>query len=388
MMMGEVKIQSFLDACPGIYFVTSPESVIIVANQEATRAFGEDGAEGRSLLQNVHPEDRGDFQALWAGLPEDGEASRSVSRFRGTNGQYQAFSWSARRVKEGPEIHAVLLPAAPAAPPAVRHSEKDPEKILRVLLDNLELVVTVVDLNGDCTYNKGKSLITSGLGPNFQLGKNLPTEYAHDPVIKGGVEGALRGEDRYYVVEAHGVLWENWFCPAKNEEGEVIGAICLSLDKSESKRAMQELQNRLNLIERQQEVIRNLETPIIELWERVVTLPMVGVVDSARAARVMDDLLAAVSRLSARFAILDLTGVDTVDTATAAHLLDIISALRLLGAEGIITGIRPTVAQTVVSLGVDLSRVTTCANLREGLRLCIRRMHALATADASVGALV
>ncbi|UQA63532.1 STAS domain-containing protein [Polyangium aurulentum] len=73
---------------------------------------------------------------------------------------------------------------------------------------------------------------------------------------------------------------------------------------------------------------------------------------------------------------LDLTGVDTVDTATAAHLLGLISALRLLGAEGIITGIRPTVAQTVVSLGLDLSRVTTCANLREGLRLCIRRMHA------------
>jgi rsbT co-antagonist protein RsbR len=146
---------------------------------------------------------------------------------------------------------------------------------------------------------------------------------------------------------------------------------------------MQEMQNKLDLIERQQEVIRNLETPIMELWERVVTLPMVGVVDSARAARVMDDLLAAVSRLGARFAILDLTGVDTVDTATAAHLLGLISALRLLGTEGIITGIRPTVAQTVVSLGLDLSRVVTCANLREGLRLCIRRMQAQATADAS-----
>ncbi|MDI1477375.1 PAS domain-containing protein [Polyangium sp. y55x31] len=385
-MAGEVMLESFLDACPGIYFVASPEGVITKANQEAAYAFGEHGAEGRSLLEAVHPEDRGDFQALWSRLPEDGKALRAVSRLRGADGRDQAFSWSARRVKEGSEIHAVLLPAAPA--PAVQPSEKAPERILRMLLDNLEIAVSVVDRNGYCTLNEGKSLTTSGLGQNFNLGKCLLEAYAHDAVILENVERALRGEDRHYIVEAHGVLWENWFSPVKDENGEVIGAIGLSFDKSESKRAMQELQNRLNLIERQQEVIRNLETPIIEVWDRVVTLPMVGVVDSARAARVMDDLLTAVSRQSARYAILDLTGVEIVDTATAAHILSLISAIRLLGAEGIITGIRPTVAQTVVSLGLDLSRVITCANLREGLRLCIRRMHAQATADASVGTLV
>ncbi|MDC0741764.1 PAS domain-containing protein [Polyangium mundeleinium] len=377
-------LQSFLDACPGIYFVTSPEGVITMANREAARFFGEKGAVGRSLVETVHPEDRGAFQASWARLPKDGEALRAVSRLRGADGHDQAFSWSARRVSDGPAIHAVLLPAAPAAQP----SENDPERILRVLLDNLDIAVTVVDRNGYVTLNDGKSLITSGLGPNFNLGKHLPEAYAHDPVILENVERALRGEDRHYIVEAHGVLWENWFSPVKNADGEVVGAICLSCDKSESKRAMQDMQNRLHLIERQQEVIRNLETPIIEVWDRVVTLPMVGVVDSARAARVMDDLLTAVSRQSARYAILDLTGVEIVDTATAAHILSLISAIRLLGAEGIITGIRPTVAQTVVSLGLDLSRVITCANLREGLRLCIRRMHAQAQADASVGALV
>ncbi|MDI3282662.1 STAS domain-containing protein [Polyangium sp. 15x6] len=381
-------LQSFLDACPGIYFVTSPEGVITRSNREAAHAFGEHGAAGRSLLESVHPEDRDYVQALWARLPEDGASLRGVSRLRGTGGPYQAYSFSARRVKEGPEIHAVLLPAAPADTAAMRPNEKDPARILRVLLDNLELAVTSVDQDGYCTFNEGKSLITSGLGPNFQLGKCLPKAYANDPVIKEGVEGALRGENKYYVVEAHGVLWENWFVPVKNGDGDISGAICLSLDKSESKRAMQELQNRIDVIERQQEVIRNLETPILEVWDRVVTLPMVGVVDSARAARVMDDLLAAVCRLGARYAILDLTGVDIVDTATAAHLLNLVSALRLLGAEGIITGIRPNVAQTVVSLGLDLSRMITCANLREGLRLCIRRMHAQAQADAAVGALV
>ena len=93
-----------------------------------------------------------------------------------------------------------------------------------------------------------------------------------------------------------------------------------------------------------------------------------------RVARVMDDLLSSVVRTSARFAILDLTGVDMVDTMTASHLFSLIRAIRLLGAEGIVTGIRPTVAQTMVTLGLDMSCLTTCANLREGLRLCIRRM--------------
>ena len=152
--------------------------------------------------------------------------------------------------------------------------------------------------------------------------------------------------------------------------------IGVTLDKSDMKRATKELEARLELIERQQEVIRNLETPIIQVWDRVVTLPMVGIVDSRRAARVMDDLLAAVVRTQASFAILDLTGVDTVDTATAGHLFGLIRAIRLLGAEGIITGIRPTVAQTMVTLGLDLTHLSTCANLREGLKLCIRRMSA------------
>jgi PAS domain S-box-containing protein len=135
-----------------------------------------------------------------------------------------------------------------------------------------------------------------------------------------------------------------------------------------------QLASQLALIDRQREVIRNLETPIIQVWDRVLTVPMMGVVDSGRAARVMDDLLAAVMRDQARFAILDLTGVEIVDTATAAHLLSLINAVRLLGAEGIITGIRPNVAHTVVSLGLDLSSIISKANLREGLAFAIRRM--------------
>ena len=88
------------------------------------------------------------------------------------------------------------------------------------------------------------------------------------------------------------------------------------------------------------------------------------------------ELLAQVVAKSAHYAILDLTGVEIMDTATASHLLQMVGAIRLLGAEGIISGIRPTVAQTLVSLGVDISSITTCANLQQALRLCIRRLAA------------
>lgn len=102
-----------------------------------------------------------------------------------------------------------------------------------------------------------------------------------------------------------------------------------------------DLRTKIALIERQQQVIQALSTPIIEVWDKVLTLPMVGLVDSVRAAEVMDNLLMQVSRKGARFAILDLTGVEAVDTGTASHLLKLIQALRLLGAEGIITASSP-----------------------------------------------
>ncbi|XYI01102.1 STAS domain-containing protein [Sorangium sp. So ce1128] len=110
---------------------------------------------------------------------------------------------------------------------------------------------------------------------------------------------------------------------------------------------------------------------------------MVGVVDSLRISEVMDNLLSAIVNKDARFAILDLTGVEAVDTRTAGDLIEMIKAIRLLGAEGIITGIRSNVAQTMIALGLDLSGVTTVGNLRAGLKLCMRRMAAAGEAGSA-----
>jgi rsbT co-antagonist protein RsbR len=248
------------------------------------------------------------------------------------------------------------------------------ERILRAFLENLAIVVCAVDARGTFTYQDGKALAAAGFEPGQLVGQNIFELYS-DEESQMSVRAALEGRCAHVIGEAHGVAWETWYVPLRDKQGEINGAATFTLDLSEIRRAEQELRTQLELIERQQRVIRALSTPIIEVWDKVLTLPMLGVVDSVRAAEVMENLLGQVSRKGARFAILDLTGVETVDTGTASHLVKLIHALRLLGAEGIITGIQPEVAQTMVALGMELTDIVTLANLRDGLRLCMKRMR-------------
>lgn len=137
----------------------------------------------------------------------------------------------------------------------------------------------------------------------------------------------------------------------------------------ESQRIQGELERRQ---ERQQEAITAMATPIIEIWDDVVTLPIVGVIDTTRATEMKEALLQAVQRTGARIAIVDMTGVEIVDTATADHIVRLMQGVKLLGAQGIITGIRPQVAQIMVSLGVEIGGVMTLRSLREALRHSLR----------------
>lgn len=133
-----------------------------------------------------------------------------------------------------------------------------------------------------------------------------------------------------------------------------------------------ELEDKLLTIERQREAISQLSSPIIQVWEGVLTVPVIGIIDAVRAAHLLENLLDAVLRTRARYAILDLTGVDIVDTSAADHFFKILRAVELLGARCLITGIKANVAQTMVSLGVDMSRVTTMATLEDALQFCLR----------------
>jgi rsbT co-antagonist protein RsbR len=130
---------------------------------------------------------------------------------------------------------------------------------------------------------------------------------------------------------------------------------------------------REELITRQQQEMLELSTPVVKLWDGVLALPMIGTLDSARSQLVMESLLQRILETGSAIAIIDITGVPTVDTLTAQHLLKTVTAARLMGAECIISGIRPQIAQTIVHLGVDLGDVTTKASLADAFALALER---------------
>jgi rsbT co-antagonist protein RsbR len=130
---------------------------------------------------------------------------------------------------------------------------------------------------------------------------------------------------------------------------------------------------REDVIHRQQQDLLELSTPVVKLWEGVLALPMIGTLDSARTQIVMESLLQRIVETGSEIAIIDITGVPTVDTLVAQHLLKTVTAIRLMGADCIISGVRPQIAQTIVHLGVDLQGVITKANLADALALALKR---------------
>jgi rsbT co-antagonist protein RsbR len=133
------------------------------------------------------------------------------------------------------------------------------------------------------------------------------------------------------------------------------------------------LQTREDLIRRAQEDMLELSTPVVKLWDGILALPLVGTLDSARTQVVMETLLEAIVETNSKVAIIDITGVPTVDTVVAQHLLKTVTAARLMGADCIISGIRPQIAQTIVHLGINLLDVSTKATLRDAFALALER---------------
>jgi rsbT co-antagonist protein RsbR len=131
--------------------------------------------------------------------------------------------------------------------------------------------------------------------------------------------------------------------------------------------------SREEVIKRQQGDLLELSTPVIKLWDGVLALPMIGTLDSSRTQVVMETLLQRIVETGSTVAILDITGVPTVDTLVAQHLMKTVTAIRLMGADCIISGIRPQIAQTIVHLGIDLTGITTKANLADALAVAMQQ---------------
>lgn len=133
------------------------------------------------------------------------------------------------------------------------------------------------------------------------------------------------------------------------------------------------LKTRTDIIRRQQEEMLELSTPVVKLWHGILALPIIGTLDSERTQVVMESLLEGIVKTNSKVAIIDITGVPTVDTLVAQHLLKTVTAARLMGADCIISGVRPQIAQTIVHLGINLMDVTTKATLSDAFALALQR---------------
>ncbi len=158
---------------------------------------------------------------------------------------------------------------------------------------------------------------------------------------------------------------------------ELMAQFCKTLNET-----VADIAEQMDTIRRQQDtqaamehLVKQLQTPILRVWDDVLALPVIGMVDSRRSAEMMETLLTEVVERRCKYVIIDITGVEIVDTKTADHFIKIMKSAELLGTHCIMTGIQPAVAQTLVELGVDLSSIRTLRNLQEGLRECLRDME-------------
>jgi rsbT co-antagonist protein RsbR len=161
--------------------------------------------------------------------------------------------------------------------------------------------------------------------------------------------------------------------------GDAIWATTVLLDQLGLYTIETYQKSREEVIARQQQEMLELSTPVVELWDNILALPLIGTLDSARTQVVMENLLQRIVETGASIAIIDITGVPTVDTLVAQHLLKTVAAARLMGADCIISGIRPQIAQTIVHLGVELTNVGTKATLADAFLVALERTGASIT---------
>jgi anti-anti-sigma regulatory factor len=265
-------------------------------------------------------------------------------------------------------------------------SERQREE-LRLLFEDLPIGVMVVDgqdRSKRVVNRKGRELFGTERSPGSVLicspGTEQPVDPSELPAARAHAQKAPARGDFELVEKEEGdgarrASVEILAAPVLDAEGSVLRVIAVSLDASSRRLAEQERARvQDELIRTQEALLLERGSPLIPISEDILVMPLVGAVDVDRGSQMLDALLVGVSRSQARFAILDITGVRTVDTNAACAISNAAQALRLLGVEAILTGIRAEVAQTLVGLGVSLAGITTCATLQRGIAHAQKRL--------------
>jgi rsbT co-antagonist protein RsbR len=254
------------------------------------------------------------------------------------------------------------------------------------LLENAPNIVLIVDQEGLIQYI---NRVVPGINRDEIIGRSqydfIEPEYRD--LVKNSVEKVFRtGEPDEYEIRGQGpdgkTAWYSTSVGPIKVNGDVSAVSLFSSDITDRKTAVEDLRKTKDeLIKEQSKAIDELSTPVIQVWDEILILPLIGTIDTLRAKQIVENLLEAIVKTKASVAIMDVTGVATVDTSIANHLLKTIEAAKLLGAKVILTGVSPNNAQTLVKLGVDLGNVTTKSSLQAGLRMAFELTNRKVTGE-------
>lgn len=244
----------------------------------------------------------------------------------------------------------------------------------QVMLDSIYDEVIQLDEGGYVlTWNQGAERL-KGWKAEEVVGQHVTIFYVEEDVQSGLADREMRAARDAGRFETEGWrkrkdgsrFWASVVISAmRDREGTLLGYVKVARDLTD-RRAQEEL------IRRQRDEILELSTPVIQVWDRVLALPIIGTLDSNRASRLTEGLLSRIADLEAQIVILDISGVPTIDTQVAQHLLKTVHAARLMGATSILSGVRPETAQAMVHLGIELGDLRSRNTLRDALQLALQ----------------
>ncbi len=262
--------------------------------------------------------------------------------------------------------------------PSAQKTPKDPTDRIREIESMLNAItafeVTLLDPAGRiASWSAGGEALT-GYSSEEVLGQSAMMFFSAEDRATNSLDRLLRtAEDAgrsefqaWRVRKDGGRYWAGVvLAPIRRDDGELVGYVSVTRDETE-RRHREERQ------QRQRDEILELSTPVVQVWDDVLVLPIIGTLDSRRAARLTENLLAVIAESQARVIILEVTGVPTIDSALAQHLLNTVRAVALMGTVSILSGVRAEVAQSMVNLGVDLGGLRSRSTLRDALQLAFQ----------------
>jgi len=391
---GEARFVGLVNAIGTVVIIISEDHRILAWNPQAERVYGWSSEEvlGRDYLQTFLPEEARPTVAADMRKVLEGELTESFeNRIVARDGTQRILRWHVGRLNDTEGRPVAIVASGYDVTEQTRNREQleRNEAELQAILDNSPLVLFVKDLEGHFTRTNRLFDEFFERERGFAIGKKdadfLPPEVAAsnraNDLASLESDKPLEFEEHIPGEDGVHVYWASKFV-LRDAEGKPYAFCGIASDITARRRAEEErAMFQTRIIEAQRETLRELSTPLLPIAAGVVLMPLVGAIDAERAALVLEALLDGVSTHRAKTAILDITGVRTVDAEVAAGLVRAAFAARMLGARVVLTGVRPNAAQTLVTLGIDMRGIETVSSLQQGVAHAIARLGTRAAFD-------